>query len=423
MHSNVTSRIEIRLLNRIRDIPVALGFLLFVAMMASGYYYNLTFVQLGLEDFGARLLGLPSAAVARDMALLALATCGVALLVGYWMWKKGVGRRFRLKLQLSCGIVALQAGLTFICPLIENEAEFLLWLAGASLALGVGVPVMFSMTTDLVPVRLRGWSAALVTSLAYCAAAGFSSEWQFEAFRRNSLFLLLAGLPAIGWLAFSRHPWLDALATQHLLPQFASGRFRRGGVSRKQFWGFIIAMFGIYFVDSLGFMRLLKTPLYMESAWQSPDFNIRLFIAATHVIGAMAAGALYSSLRLRSLFLWVFGIFALTHLQYSFHIRLEAESGVLSMPMLYALAVSLYTVLNFAIWADLSTPDTIPINAALGVALSGWTATFLSTGLALAWGDALSLERHIQVVDSLAMVLFLALLILSILPTRKTETA
>ena len=90
------------------------------------------------------------------------------------------------------------------------------------------------------------------------------------------------------------------------------------------------------------------------------------------------------------------------------------------MPMLYALAVSLYTVVNFAIWADLSTSDTISLNSALGVALSGWTATFLSTGLAIFWqGRGLTLERHIQIVNAMAMLLFIVMLVLAFF--RKPE--
>lgn len=402
-----------------RNFPALFGYLLFIGMMASGYYYNLTFVQLGLEDFGTRLLGLSASTVARDMAMLALLTCIIAIAFGWWMQSRGWGRRFRLKLQISFGVVLAQTILTLICALITTEAGFLLWLAGVSLALGVGVPVMFSMTVDLIPVRMRGGAAALVTASAYFAAETLSSEWTFEAFRRQSLLMLMGGMVAVGLLAIIRHPWLEALARQHELPAFAHGRFARTGRADRRMLGLVVIMFGIYFVDSLGFLRLLKTPLYMAGAWQSPDFDVRLFIAGTHVVSALVAGVLYSSLRTRPLFLWIFGIFALTHLQYSFHIRTGAENTVLSMPMLYALAVSLYTVVNFAIWADLSTPDTISLNSALGVALSGWTATFLSTGLAIAWGERLSLERHIQVVDSLAMLFFLGMLILALFPPPK----
>jgi hypothetical protein len=251
--------------------------------------------------------------------------------------------------------------------------------------------------------------AGLVTALAYFAAETFSTSWTFEAFRTRALILTAAGTLLSGVLAFAHHPWLEQLARQHRLPTFGHGRFTRRPSGRpSSLLALIVAMFAIYFIDSLGFLRLLKTPVYMQSAWQSPDLNVRLFIAAVHVAGAMAAGILYNALSERHLFLWVFGIFALAHLQYSLDIRLGTGPGAaLSMPMLYALAVSLYTVLNFALWADLSTPDTICMRSALGVALSGWTATFLSTALAIyLQGSGVSLEQHIQIVDALAMLFF-----------------
>ncbi|HEY3475366.1 MAG TPA: hypothetical protein VGK56_12200, partial [Anaerolineales bacterium] len=243
----------------------------------------------------------------------------------------------------------------------------------------------------------------------------------FEAFRRQSLIMLGIGVLGLGILVFVRHPWLDILSKQHLQPEFAWGRFVQRGLSRWQFPGLVIIMFGIYFVDSLGFLRLLKTPLYMESAWQSSDFNTRAFIAIVHIIGALTAGALYPVLHERSLFLWIFAIFALSHLQYNFHIQTGSVNAVLSMPMLYALAVSMYTVVNFALWADLSTPSTICLHSALGVALSGWTATFLSTSLAIYWGERLPLNLHIRIVNSLAMLFFLAMLALSFLRPIKSS--
>ena len=410
-----------------RNWPGLFGYLLFIGMMAAGYYYNLTFVQLGLQDFGTSVLGMNTRAVARDMAFLALMTCFTAIAFGWWMQRRGWGRDFRIKLRLSFGVVFAQTLLTFICPLVATEAGFLFWLAGVSLALGLGVPVMFSMTVDLVPVRMRGGVAAWVTASAYFFAEILSSEWTFEAFRRQSLIMLLGGVIGMGLLAFARHPWLDVLANQQLKPAFALGRFTRRRLTRWHIPGLILIMFGIYFVDSLGFLRLLNTPIYMTSAWQSPDFDTRAFIAVIHVIGALAAGALYPALRERSLFLWIFGTFMLAHLQYSFHIQTGSVNAVLSMPMLYALAVSLYTVINFAVWADLSTPDTISLNSALGVALSGWTATFLSTSLAISWSERLPLDLHIRIVNSLAMLFFLAMLMLSFfetprLPKRKIPT-
>jgi MFS family permease len=389
--------------------PQRLGYLLFAGMLSAGYYYNLTFVQLGLEDFGTRWLGLPPGRIAADMALFALLTCLAALASGYWMQRRGWGRRFRLKLRLAFYVVLTQTILTAICPLARNETAFLVWLSAAAAALGLGVPALFSMAVDLIPVRQRGLMAGLVTALAYFAAETFSTSWTFEAFRIRALILTAAGTLLSGVLAFAHHPWLEQLARQHRLPTFGHGRFTRRPSGRpSSLLALIVAMFAIYFIDSLGFLRLLKTPVYMQSAWQSPDLNVRLFIAAVHVAGAMAAGILYNALSERHLFLWVFGIFALAHLQYSLDIRLGTGPGAaLSMPMLYALAVSLYTVLNFALWADLSTPDTICMRSALGVALSGWTATFLSTALAIyLQGSGVSLEQHIQIVDALAMLFF-----------------
>jgi hypothetical protein len=146
-------------------------------------------------------------------------------------------------------------------------------------------------------------------------------------------------------------------------------------------------MFGIFFVDSLGFLRIVDTPILVDGAWQAVQPTPRLIIAVTHVLAALVGGVLYTYLDERHLFYWIFGLFALTHLSYTFRVWLLPETTIaaLGTPMLYATAVSLYTVVNFALWADFSTPQTISSNTAVGVALSGWTATFLSTALAIHW--------------------------------------
>ena len=73
---------------------------------------------------------------------------------------------------------------------------------------------------------------------------------------------------------------------------------------------------------------------------------------------------------------------------------------------MYVLAVAFYTTLNFALWPDLSTRDTIGTRCAVGVGVAGWLASFLSTSLALASDAAgVTLLTHLRYVDALALLL------------------
>jgi MFS family permease len=402
--------------------PTLLGYGLFIGMMAVGYYYNVTFIQLGLTDLGGRVIGMSEVRLAMAMAVLALITCMVALAFGLWMRRQAWSTSLVMKLRLAFLVVMLQTILTAVAPSISSEGLFLAWIALASLALGIGVPVTFSMTVDLVAVRHRGYVAALITAVAYFAAPVFSPPWLVEHLAMQMLGVMAASTLGLGVLAFVKLPFIDELAKQHTKPEFGRGRFARSGEQTRidrRLLGLIVAMFGIFFVDSLGFLRLVETPVYMASAWLSPDVSVRLFIGVTHVVAALIAGILYTNFNVRHLFLWIFGIFALMHLMYLFHVRSPFGEPPLTMPMLYAMTVSLYTVVNFAIWADVSTPKTISFNAALGVALSGWTATFISTALAIQWRTAgMTLEQHLSLVNALAMLFFLAMLLLVIFPSR-----
>ena len=414
-----------------RNWPVAAGYLLFISMMAIGYFYNVTFIQLGLKDLGERVLALPAATVAQQMAVLALITCLVALFFGWWMQRLGWSQRLLPKLQLALAVVLVQTVLTAVAPHITSAAGFLVWIVVCSLALGVGVPATFSLTTDLIPVRDRGYVAAAITAVAYWAAALFPGGWQIEPFSRAMLLIMLPGLLGLGLIVglatLGRtfvSDWVAELSANHRRQErFGHGRFLRGREGRidRRFLGFVALMFGIFFIDSLGFLRLIDTPILVDGSWQSPDQAPRLVIAITHVIAALVAGVLYSYEDERHLFYWVFGLFALTHLSYTFSVWLLPETTIttLGTPMLYATAVSLYTVINFALWADFSTPETISRNTAVGVALSGWTATFLSTALAIQWHTSgMPLEQHLRLVQALALVFFVGMLLVALWPNR-----
>lgn len=91
-----------------------LGYGLFVALMVAGYYYNITFVQLGLIDLGTRFVGLSETAVSLWMAALALATLVVAVATGILMDRRGWSTDLRTKLRLLLAVVCVQLALTVV---------------------------------------------------------------------------------------------------------------------------------------------------------------------------------------------------------------------------------------------------------------------------------------------------------------------
>jgi MFS family permease len=406
------------------------GTLLFIGLMSAGYAYNVTFVQLGVTDLGRRLLGLGDAQVAGAMALLAIVTATVAVGVGMWMGRVGLGRDLRRKLRIAAVVVACQTLLTVAAPHLGSLEAFVAWVVATGALLGVGVPVTFSLTVDLVPVRRRGLAAGAVTALAYAFAPLASGDWTIEPLARLFAAAMVGGallLAALGWLDLGL---VRRLASQHRRPAFGEGRYVRSGAGgrprlRRRLVGALLLLFIVFFVDSLGFLRLADTPFYVAETWRSSDWGPRITIAAAHAVAAAIGGVLYGAMGERTLLAWVLGAFALVHLGYQFDAQVGlGDGGGLGIPALYAVAVSLYTVVTFALWADLSTPDTIGLHAALGVAVSAWTATFLATALALRWSaGGVPFERHVALVNGVTVPTLLLLLLVIVWPRPRAARA
>ena len=169
------------LISERRWVPVV-GYVFYILALTAGYYYNLTFVQLGLIDLGTRLVGMTSSEVSTAMALLALTTVVVAVLSGVVMDRRAWSTDLRVKLRILLAIVAVQLALTAIAPSIRTSSGFLAWIVVCSATLGVGIPVMFGTMIDFIPVRDRGYVAAIVAGLAFFIAALFPFEWRIEEF-------------------------------------------------------------------------------------------------------------------------------------------------------------------------------------------------------------------------------------------------
>jgi hypothetical protein len=102
---------------------------------------------------------------------------------------------------------------------------------------------------------------------------------------------------------------IEVLSRQH--EEFGPGRYCRNapaGDGRLIFAGLVLLMFAVFFIDSLGFLRIIEAPALMAASWQSPELGVRLFIAVTHVVGALMAGVLYTNFGRRWLLLWIFGL-------------------------------------------------------------------------------------------------------------------
>lgn len=407
-----------------RWVPVV-GYFVYISALTAGYYYNLTFVQLGLIDLGTRLVGLRTETVSIAMGVLALLALIVAVMSGVLMDRRGWSTDLYVKFRILFGILVVQLVLTAIAPYVSSPEAFGLWVVVCSITLGLGIPTTFSFMIDFVPVRDRGYVAAFVAGLSFFVAALYPVEWRMEEFSAVMVAAMLPAVAVLGVVSFRRSAIVDEWAQQH--EAYGTGRFCRPEPIRTMsatFWSLVLLMFGVFFIDSLGFLRIIETPTYIYTSWQSPDVSVRLFIAVTHVIGALMAGVLYTNFSRKWLFLWVFGLFAFTHLQYVFHLRFGGTgTPPLLMPMFYVLAVSFYTTLNFALWPDLSIPETVGTHTALGVGIAGWLATFLSTALALySESIELSLVNHLTYVNAVALLFAVSLPVL-LYVRRMTELA
>ena len=397
-------------------IPIT-GYFVYVAVLTPGYYYNLTFVQLGLTDLGTRAIGMPPEDVSIVMAVLALLTLIVAVTSGVLMDRRGWSTDLYVKFRMLFLIILIQFVLTMAAPFVSTVEAFVGWVVVCSLTLGLGIPVTFSFMLDFIPIRDRGYVAATVAGLSFFVAALYPIEWRIDEFSLVMSAMMVPAVLILGVLSVKRFAFVDVLAGQHERSTFGTGRFCRPAPVRTlsvAFWGPVVLMFSVFFIDSLGFLRIIEEPLYIYTSWQSPDMSVRLFIAVLHVVGALAAGVLYTNFDRNWVFFWVFGLFAFTHLLYVFDIRFGVgDTPALILPMFYVLAVSFYTTLNFALWPDLSTSETIGTHTALGVGIAGWLATFMSTALALySEGIELPLGTHLTYVNSLSLLFIVALPVL-----------
>ena len=391
----------------------------YVSILTAAYYYNITFVQLGVTEAGEERLGLSMELVAVAMGLLAVATLTTTLVSGYLMDRFGWGRDVQVKIRVLFGVLLLQTGVTYVFGSVSSFPGFLGWVVVCSVLLGTAIPFAFSLLLDLVAPAQRGYAAGAVAASAFALAALVPFEWAAGNFTLPAVVVLVPVVALLGGLSLA--PGVLGRAESRR----GDGSGGRMGTGR----GFhiltapvavgLVLLFGAFFVDSLGFVRIIETSALVDAAWRSPDYGIRVTLSATHVIGGLAAGFLYARARYLWLFAATFALFAAAQLLFACQLLFDAPSVLgTAVPLVYVLAVSCYTTVTFALWPDLATPETVGRYTAVGVGIGGWLATFTSTALALL-SDRLELavEHHLLGVGVISLLfLFLTLSLWSLYP-------
>lgn len=366
------------------------AFGVYVVVLAAAYYYNLTLVQLGVTDTGMQRLGLAMEVVAGAMGLLAVVTLAVTLLSGTLIDRWGWGLRTVVKCRVLFGIVVLQIGVTALLPAVASLPGFLLWIMACAVLLGAAIPVAFSLMLDLVAPGMRGYAAGAVTGCAFALAVLVPYEWAVGNFVPAAIAVLTPAAVALGAAAGAPR-LVDGLDPGDRTGRGARGADRTSERTRDQSWavtaplvGGVLLLFGAFFIDSLGFVRIIEQAQYVETSWQSSAITVRGTLAVTHVVGGLAAGVVYTKGRLLWVFMTAFALFGLAQCLYVYDIVVGGPSVLTTViPLVYILAVSSYTTVAFALWPDLATPGTIGRYTAVGIGVGAWTATFSSTALAL----------------------------------------
>jgi hypothetical protein len=397
----------------------AARFGVYVSILTAAYYYNITFVQLGVTGAGEERLGLSMELVAVAMGLLAVATLTTTLVSGYLMDRLGWGRDMQVKFRVLFGVLFLQTGVTYLFGSVSSFPGFLGWVLACSVLLGTAIPFAFSLLLDLVVPAQRGYAAGAVAACAFALAALVPFEWAVGNFTLPAVVVLTPIVVLLGLFSFA----------PGILGRVERRRGDGSGGRTATDRGFrvltapvavgLALLFGAFFVDSLGFVRIIETSALVDAAWRSPDYGVRVTLSATHVVGGLVAGLLYARARYLWLFAATFALFAAAQLLFACQLLFDVPSILgTAVPLVYVLAVSCYTTVTFALWPDLATPETVGRYTAVGVGVGGWLATFTSTALALL-SDRLELavEHHLLGVGVVSLLfLFLTLSLWSLTP-------
>ncbi len=393
--------------NFLKKYNLPLRYLLVITTLAASYVSTISFIQLGIPNFGTITLGLDEKFVNTTIFLFALVCGGTAYLGGRYLL-----HRFRNDINaiilLHGLLIVIGLSVRSLAPMVNSATGYLTWVLFMGVVSGLETVIIYALVFLLLPPAQRGITGGIITALAFgIAATSLPDTWTLDAFLHDSLLpTLITYASYIMVLIFI----LGRPVSQAVVDQNVGEKPYRDYNFRNTF----IVLTLVLFVDSFGFIRIVMgTDDFAAITWHG-GFSMLAYIGIVHVISALVFGRIYD--RKNPLFMMqislilffaadlLFALFyGIPHLQ-----MLLAYAFVL----FYASAVSIYTIVYITLIADLVTKETMGNRYGVYIAVVGWIASFISTGISLALFNLISTRVHIILAAILSLVTLALLKIL-----------
>ncbi|MHA1338599.1 MAG: MFS transporter [Promethearchaeota archaeon] len=392
-------------------------YLFIISSLIGGYVVGFKLIQLGFPDLGIRILKLPEQTVDIGMALMAIFACISAIISGIYIDKKQFSLRIKLYMMIVGG--GLQGAILGFMILFPTPNLFVPWIIAFSLVLGFLFPLIYSFVYYFIPTKTRGLVAGLITGIAYFFGNISPFEWNFEDFIKESIVIMIPAVILLGLLLLNhRKIELYEIKDKKTVTTIESTKDIDKNSSKEIAGRFLdrnlfivtLFMFGVYFIDSFGFMQVISEDTILNVTWRGP-IETRLLFGLIHFIAAIIMGFLYYKFNEKIVFICSFIGFTVGDFLFSLY-----PSGTLLIitSLIYCATVSFYTINSFVVWADISTEKNISKNAGIGIGIGGWLSSFISTSLTNALSRSLTgiegFSIHMRISGSIAVV-FLILMI------------
>ena len=370
------------------------SYLLIISMTVSSFLSAITFVQIGLPLLGTEVLGLSSNFV--SLVVLGFAFAGAAgALIGILILKRVIDN---LTGKIVYALI-FNISTIFIITLISRlntSVDYSLWMLLLGFIGGIGSINSYSLLYDLIPHGYRGRVGGIIVALIYGIGPFIvPSERTFENYLKGSSIRSVFQLISFVMLIFF-------ILARPVSKKVVDKNHGSSAHYKYPFKEVLITLLVILFVDSFGFIRAINTP-FVENTWEG-RLEIRIFIAVSHIISALICGYIYDKKSPRLLLKISLVCFIIGDVLFALMFETSMEGLLVYLfPLVYAPAVSIYTLSFLMLWADISTPKTEAKIYGIGIAITGWLGSFISTSFALGLVGIISPQLHLGLTAIIAL--------------------